>query len=425
MSWHDRFNARGRFRQAEFVLQDDALAFGRRAQVHQYPERDRPYVEDLGRRAREFDIEVYVIGPDYDRKRDALIAAIEQPGPGTLVHPRHGTLRVSITQARKRETTRRGGLAHFSLTCVEAGEAQFPTAALDTPKAVQAQAAEARASLVADFSGVWSTDGQPEFVREAGVSVLDRATSAIEGLTDAIPGIPEPVAQFRADLGEFAGSLSSLVAQPARLAGEITRLVGDIAGIVQRPGLALQIYEGLFDHGEADQPVARTTPARQQQADNQAAVHAIVQRAAAVEAGRAASHMSWPTLAEAVADRDRIAEQLDELAATAGHAPNPQGTPTPGPAGDGRTREQGTTDPDTVYRALMDLRVAVIRDITTRGVDLDRLGAWTPPSTLPALVIAHRIYGDASRAGEIVTRNRIRHPGFVPGGRELEVRLDA
>jgi hypothetical protein len=32
----------------------------------------------------------------------------------------------------------------------------------------------------------------------------------------------------------------------------------------------------------------------------------------------------------------------------------------------------------------------------------------------PAVVLAARIYDDASRAGEIVQRNNIAHPGFVP-----------
>jgi prophage DNA circulation protein len=30
------------------------------------------------------------------------------------------------------------------------------------------------------------------------------------------------------------------------------------------------------------------------------------------------------------------------------------------------------------------------------------------------LVIAHRVYQDASRVDELVLRNGIRHPGFVP-----------
>mgnify|MGYP000977712715 CR=1 FL=1 len=41
-----------------------------------------------------------------------------------------------------------------------------------------------------------------------------------------------------------------------------------------------------------------------------------------------------------------------------------------------------------------------------------------PPASVPALVAAHRLYGDAGRDAEIVGRNRIRHPGRVPGGHQ-------
>ena len=50
-------------------------------------------------------------------------------------------------------------------------------------------------------------------------------------------------------------------------------------------------------------------------------------------------------------------------------------------------------------------------DISTSGV---RLVEIKPAETTPALVLAYRRFGDATRAGEVVQRNRITHPGFVP-----------
>ena len=53
------------------------------------------------------------------------------------------------------------------------------------------------------------------------------------------------------------------------------------------------------------------------------------------------------------------------------------------------------------------------------------LRAWryiaAPESqVLPALVVAYQIYGSIDSAPDIVTRNRVRHPGFVPAA-ALEV----
>ncbi len=88
--------------------------------------------------------------------------------------------------------------------------------------------------------------------------------------------------------------------------------------------------------------------------------------------------------------------------------------------------EAETVTSDAVYQALGQLRAAVVRDVTARSADLARVIRYTPKATLPALVVAHHLYGDASRADDLIVRNRsIRHPGFVRGGRAIEVLADA
>ena len=76
---------------------------------------------------------------------------------------------------------------------------------------------------------------------------------------------------------------------------------------------------------------------------------------------------------------------------------------------------------DAVYTALVTLRAAVSEDLRTRAVALPGMTSYTPQRTLPALVVAHRLYGDATRADEIAVRNNVPHPGALRGGIALEV----
>ena len=76
---------------------------------------------------------------------------------------------------------------------------------------------------------------------------------------------------------------------------------------------------------------------------------------------------------------------------------------------------------DAVYDSLVALRATVTEDLRNRAVALPGLTTYTPQTTLPALVVAHRLYGDARRADEIVLRNNAPHPGALRGGIELEV----
>ncbi|MNJ70394.1 hypothetical protein D3C77_668450 [compost metagenome] len=60
------------------------------------------------------------------------------------------------------------------------------------------------------------------------------------------------------------------------------------------------------------------------------------------------------------------------------------------------------------------MRHAIGAHLTAVAASGVRLVDVTPEQSLPALVLAYRRFGDATRAGEVVQRNRIRHPGFVP-----------
>ncbi|MNG20327.1 hypothetical protein D3C84_1045720 [compost metagenome] len=86
--------------------------------------------------------------------------------------------------------------------------------------------------------------------------------------------------------------------------------------------------------------------------------------------------------------------------------------------------ESERTGSDDTYLSLSGLRVEIVSGIPGSGRDLPQLLDYTPPATLPALVVAHQLYGDAGRADEIVARNRPRHPGFLVGGQALEVLSD-
>ena len=40
---------------------------------------------------------------------------------------------------------------------------------------------------------------------------------------------------------------------------------------------------------------------------------------------------------------------------------------------------------------------------------------------MPSLALSYALYGNIDHSDEIVARNKVQHPGFVPGGIQLEV----
>ncbi len=131
-----RTGVQASFRGAQFKIEVGGQAGGRRNVTHEFPERDTPFTEDMGRRARRYPITGYIVcGPllaDYRPGRDALIAMCEMSGPGTLVHPTLGTMQVCCDTYAVSETRERGGIATFEMVFVEAGNLNGDGVTVDT-----------------------------------------------------------------------------------------------------------------------------------------------------------------------------------------------------------------------------------------------------------------------------------------------------
>lgn len=395
MSWRDTIKNRsnggplvGSFREAKFVAPGSEASVGRRVEIHEYPLRDIPYAEDFGKKARKFSVDVFVddtLPGGYLYARDTLILALEEEGPGSLVHPWYGTMRVSLAEpATVRESTREGGRASFHLVFVEAGELIFPTSAADTQAGTDSKADAAITAASNSFVKRFKPAGLPDWSITELAADLYTTLAQVEKL---VKGVTAPIA--------------AEIRSPGNMAAAIIGAVQGLAAIVTEPLRAVSLYKRLFAAGDDSPAVPATTTIRRQQAASSAALHRLVQQTAVISAARSSSEADYQTSNDALATAATLEDALD----TQMEAVDPV---------------SGTPVDDAVYQSLADLRVAVVQDLRTRGARLPDLITYSSPATLPALVIAHRLYGDAGRAGEIIARNNLRHPGFVPGGEELE-----
>lgn len=136
-----------------FFVLDETLAAGRRVALHQYPFRDTPWAEDLGRSARHFRFSAFLIGDDVLAQRDRLLDAIEAKGPGRLVHP---TLRrpqqVQIEIVEFAERWDKGRVVELRLEAVEAGQVLYPTTGADTQGMVGTAAGSSDSAAGSQFS---------------------------------------------------------------------------------------------------------------------------------------------------------------------------------------------------------------------------------------------------------------------------------
>lgn len=412
-SWRDRIDPelRGSFRGVEFHVESADTNGGRRWLVFEYPRRDQPYTEDMGRRAKEWSLSFFVVGDDYDLQRQRMDDALDAPGAATLVHPYRGRLSVVATNVRSSESWNEGGICRYDVTFVESGEDLLPETSVDTQREVDQAADAAQAETEKDFVDRWSVEGL------TGLSL-----DAIErGLTDTISDLERVV-------GGIADEIASVIRFPVNIVGIVLGGFNRLRNAVMRPINALNLYGNTSFLSKSDSdsssslrlqpgppvravrtlrqiasvgqavvmPVA-SNPESAQRAINTLAAQQLNGRLAAITAARVMADTDWLSRSDAeVAGKETLALIDEQL-------------------------ETEVPINDQVFITLVALRAAVVTDLRTRSTALPNMSSYTPQTTLPALVLAQRLYGDATRADEICVRNNVRHPGAVRGGMTLEV----
>lgn len=385
MPWREKLQPAS-FRDVSFNVATSDLGAGRRTSRHDCPQRDLPYLEDLGRKAREYMVEGYIVGAEYMSGRDALLDACELAGPGELVHPYHGRRLVVCTEIRVQESSANGGMATVAMSFVEAGELAYPSSSVKTQQATNLAAESTITAAKTSVIDAVKTDGLPSFVSDA---VADLTGNAKTAIGDNLPSL--------AGLSGFQTKLTDLQGLASGSSLDISSIAGKVSDAVGLGGTFAELV-GLADFGATLASISTTTASRQQQAVNQAAMGGYVRQVAVAAAANAAAATDYSSYDDAIADRTALADLLDDLAETAG---------------------------DDMYRELQALRSAVVQDLTGRAADLSRVIEFTPAATGPSLATSWRLYGEIDSAADIVDRNGVHHPGFVPGGEALQVMSEA
>lgn len=382
-----------------FFVESADRTGGRRTETHEFPARDDPYVEDLGRKARRFSITGYVIGSNYIAQRDALIRALEgNSGPRELRHPYHGSRLCVCSSFTVSESTAEGGIARFSIDFEEGLELPgFPTASIDGPSITSLAADAAMLTLRAQMATQYDASTLTGDFLAPMTDAVSGFGRALNSPGSRLLGEAQALADFRWHLNGVAGRMATAVRDGAATFDEIQSLLAFAFAPPTIPRDFLELL-GLCDVPWVTLPsYPAATPSRDAQAQCVALVIKAIRRATIARVAELAARAEIPVYLDARQVRDALLQRLDEEADTA---------------------------EDEDYYALLGLRSAVDKSVP-RDVEQEReryVVAMT--ATEPSLVVAHRYYGGTSRELELVAANGIERPGFIVAGTTIEVSPD-
>lgn len=376
------------FRGVPFFVDSADRLGGRRVVTHEFPLRDDPYIEDLGRRARVFTVEGYVLGDGYLAQRDALLDALEDvAGPGELVHPYHGVRRAVCSSLTTRDSISDGGMARFSIEFTEAPAQALTPGAIDLQEKLEESASASLAASTAELEDGYDVAGMPAFALESAAHAVEAVATELGSLLAPIVRSTQELARLDVEVASIVSQASTLIRDPGEVIEAFAGVLGALAETVANsPGEVLRALVDTYAVDVGTLAVA-TTATRAAERANQDALLAALRRLLAIQAAQLASRVQFSTHDEAVAVRDEISDLLEEQEAVAG---------------------------DASYPTLVQLRADLARAVPGDAV-LARLVSVERQVSTPSILLSYQLYGSIDQEADLVARNEARHPGFMVG----------
>lgn len=406
-TWRDQMLPAS-FRGIDFLIPQASVPVGMKVQLHEFPQRDEPFAEQLGKQAQVHRLVCWIIGDDCFERRDKFMEAVQTPGAGELVHPWLGRMQVKSGEAELTHDFKQGGMAAFAVTFYPDIPLKFPAAKVNT----QQQVVKASDSLLGSALARY----------KSAMAKVDQARLGLARLRNSLSGVYTVIQQqFSTIVGVFTnltGFVQSLMNSPDSLSSlfssyfsefSVDDYLGDDSGSSYRNSVAIatQQTEAVASIDTVSQAGGVDAAAASQATANLVQDALLVQVALIISEMPVASQpvstvtvssveqqAVQPIVRQEVPVADDVIELRDNL-------------------NEAIFQASLKADPEH-YMVLNTLRQTIVKHLTAVAESGVRLVEITPPETLSALVLAYRRFGDATRESEVVQRNRLRHPGFVP-----------
>ncbi|EFR0611652.1 multidrug DMT transporter permease [Salmonella enterica] len=466
---------KGSFRNIPFLIYKEQRERGGRNIVkREYPLRESGGADDLGPKLPAFTFTVIVQGDDAQAQRKALRDALYAPGAGELIHPDYGTLNVLIDNFESRYNVSEQRVVEFTINATPQANDTAPDTQKDTATTLATKAGGGLNSVFNTLADGWVVVSDNLHDLQAMADTVSEKIDALENTVSSV-GIMQDISSFSASFSAMKGNITALITSPLRMAQQFAGVFSGLIALPSLPSLSLlggkkRTRSGGVRTGTGQSSVpnagitAGVTPAGSLTAPDEAVRS---QGGTQLYQALSAFHDTLVTqdrqrdlngLTPAAQANIRLIQSVLQSAVVLAQVQTAGGLLTIAvaqaatPAGAGATTDapitvpllQSAADVQTVSHtlgqsldvqvlafsrqgytrtalALREARLALVEDLTTRGVQLPGVSSVAVRTTEPALVTLYRTTGNSVQWQRFVRRNGVINPLFVPGGSVVEV----
>ncbi|MGC2774322.1 MAG: DNA circularization N-terminal domain-containing protein [Bradyrhizobium sp.] len=380
-----------------FYFEQDKEKGGRGLVIHEFPERDDPFIEDLGEAPRFYGGSAYVHGDNADALASALKDALASKGAGMLVVPYFGPVTVHCKDFERATARDHMGYVAFSLEFVREGSS---TGLVSVPllQNIAYVAADAlSASIGQALLGTVTVYNRPASVVSAVTDALGQGAAALDVIRQSYPVDPTVSATVRDAIPSLVAGFSTAITNDAIPGARAATAVTNLVELVRTTMDAMPADSATRATVELIQafppePVGTyPTPNQALAAANAAAAARAVRLAALTAYAEAVVRTIFSSRPDGVTARGQVAERFESELYQANGAENA-----------------------ALFLSIEDLRDKVIDWLSQTIANLAPVITVESNVQQTSLVLAWILYADPTRADELVARNAVQSPFFMP-----------
>lgn len=381
------------FRGVSFHVSETSRSGGRKVKLHEFALSNDHATQDLGRKARRYPVQGYVLGSDYIDQEQALLSACEKDGVGQLVHPEHGEIQVRCESISFSSRNSELGISYFSAEFVEAGLSLVSDVTMNARQKAYDASADLKRVAAQNFIERLNLSGVPQFVRDefsGSISSFGGVFSTVENLAnlqDASSSLSDAdtddLAQLSADVNLLSKSSGSLLDDAAGLAASMMGVVERSTGIG-----GFEVVNRLKSFSAGTYQFSKAA------IGNASALSDYVHVLSATAEAETALSMRHDSYDDAVSVRGSVMSSLSDL-------------------------EDGADD--NIFRSILNLKSRIAEAIPSEDESLPRIAYVKTAAQDPSIILSYEAHDDVSRSDEIERRNKSKHPAFIGGADEVEI----
>ena len=294
------------YKGVRFPCNTTRTTVGRAKIKHQFANSDKNNIEDQGLNPRIYELTAIITGENYESDRDQLLAAIESPEPGVLVHTFYGRVENAVAMpVSYDEVLSRLGSIEIPITFEISESEGIPAVSKISSSGIavlkDALVVASKEHLSDTFSVSIGLLGNFEAARQ-------KITQFIDTIKNSIPAAATNLgSEYQSQLDTFTRNINELIGDPVTLSESVTELVNDISGLYETPEQTLDAVTALLNFGDDDTPIVATTVGLSERLANNTAMNNVIKSVALGVSYVSASLIDYRT----VDDVDIVSRSLE------------------------------------------------------------------------------------------------------------------